>query len=152
MTDDFATRGGCGGCRGMGAHSPRCHTQPGHLWRKLSDMAEGLGDQIGSNDVELANEAYSLASELRKKISIQYPPLVRDGSPEDGEVCQSCGHGTRSQVHKGTNGKGAIGLCLRMTAVPEGTPGAFFNPIAQSWVVRCECVDFLEGTDDGLHQ
>ena len=67
MTDDLSTRGGCGGCRGMGAHSPRCHTQPGSLWRRCADLAEALGDMIGSNSVELANEAYSLAFELRKR-------------------------------------------------------------------------------------
>ena len=60
-------RSTCGGCRGLGKHSPRCHTQPGALWRRLADMAESLGDQIGSNDTTLANRAYDLMSSLRAK-------------------------------------------------------------------------------------
>ena len=55
----------CGGCRGLGGHSPRCHTQPGALWRRLADMAESLGDQIGGNDTTLANQAYDLMVSLR---------------------------------------------------------------------------------------
>lgn len=57
----------CGGCRGLGGHSPRCHTQPGWLWRKFADMAEDLGDNIGANDPEAANTAYSLAAQLKQR-------------------------------------------------------------------------------------
>jgi hypothetical protein len=34
----------CGGCRGLGGHSPRCVTQPGWRWRKAADGAESIGD------------------------------------------------------------------------------------------------------------
>lgn len=54
----------CGGCQGLGAHSPRCSTQPGAMWFVLSDMASSLGDAIGSNDPGLANVAYNLAYRL----------------------------------------------------------------------------------------
>lgn len=57
----------CGGCKGLGAHSPRCHTQPGYFWRRLADDAESLGDNIGSNDYEAANTAYALAGRFRKR-------------------------------------------------------------------------------------
>ena len=57
----------CGGCEGLGAHSPRCTTQPGWHWRRLADQAEGLGDNIGANAPELANAAYALAGALRRK-------------------------------------------------------------------------------------
>ena len=54
----------CGGCRGHGAHSPRCLTQPGFLWLRWKDTAESLGDSIGANDPGLANAAYALAAQL----------------------------------------------------------------------------------------
>ena len=63
--DEHQKRETCGGCRGLGGHSPRCHTQPGALWRRLADMAESLGDQIGGNDTTLANQAYDLMVSLR---------------------------------------------------------------------------------------
>lgn len=56
----------CGGCRGLGAHSPRCFTQPGFLWLRWKDQAEALGDGIGSNDPALANQAYALAADLER--------------------------------------------------------------------------------------
>lgn len=58
----------CGGCEGQGAHSPRCHTQPGWLYRRLADQAEKLGDAIGPNDYDAANTAWALAARLRKQI------------------------------------------------------------------------------------
>ncbi|QNL30575.1 hypothetical protein SEA_SPEEDDEMON_1250 [Gordonia phage SpeedDemon] len=58
----------CGGCRGLGAHSPRCWTQPGFEWKRLADKAEALGDQIGANDHEAANTAYALAARFRARI------------------------------------------------------------------------------------
>ncbi|QXG07417.1 hypothetical protein RitSun_47 [Mycobacterium phage RitSun] len=57
----------CGGCEGSGAHSPRCITQPGSVWRRLADQAEALGDVIGSNDAEAANTVYRLAGRFMKK-------------------------------------------------------------------------------------
>ena len=57
----------CGGCKGLGAHSPRCHTQPGFFWRRLRDQADSLGDQIGSNAPDLANTAYALAAHLHAR-------------------------------------------------------------------------------------
>ena len=55
----------CGGCQGLGAHSPRCNTQPGFLWRKIADAAEDLGDMIGANDGQMANQAYRMAGEAK---------------------------------------------------------------------------------------
>lgn len=52
----------CGGCKGQGAHSRRCRTQPGWLWIRLADQAEELGDLIGSNDHAAANMAYGIQS------------------------------------------------------------------------------------------
>lgn len=58
----------CGGCRGLGAHSPRCMTQPGWMWRRLYDQAEALGDAIGSNDPGAANMAYAIAARLKQHL------------------------------------------------------------------------------------
>ena len=55
----------CGGCRNLGAHSPRCHTQSGYRWVRWADIAESLGDQIGPNDMKLSTMAWVLAGELR---------------------------------------------------------------------------------------
>jgi hypothetical protein len=57
----------CGGCRGEGGYSSRCITQPGSLWRRLADMAEDLGDAIGSNDPEAANAAYGMAAKFKRR-------------------------------------------------------------------------------------
>lgn len=57
----------CGGCEGLGAHSSRCSTRPGFLWRRLADDAESLGDHIGSNDPGSANMAYSISARMRQK-------------------------------------------------------------------------------------
>ena len=57
----------CGGCQGLGAHSPRCRTRPGFIWKILADKAEGLGDTIGANDYEAANTAYGLAGRFKKR-------------------------------------------------------------------------------------
>lgn len=64
---------GCGGCRGLGAHRPTCITQPGWLWRKAARMAEGLGDLIGAHDTELANRAYQLSADLKRRFNDQRP-------------------------------------------------------------------------------
>lgn len=57
----------CGGCRGLGAHSPRCITQPGFGWRKIADAADELGDMIGSSDTEMANQCYKMAARAAKR-------------------------------------------------------------------------------------
>ena len=57
----------CGGCKGLGAHTRRCRTQPGWLWFRLEDMADELGDLIGSNDPESANMAYAIAGRMKAK-------------------------------------------------------------------------------------
>jgi hypothetical protein len=57
----------CGGCRGEGAHSRRCSTQPGWFWYRLEDMADELGDMIGSNDPESANMAYVIAGRMKQR-------------------------------------------------------------------------------------
>jgi hypothetical protein len=66
---DAERRVDCGGCQGKGAHSPRCHQQPGWLWRRLYARADSLGDAIGPNDIEAANLAYSLAARLKQNWS-----------------------------------------------------------------------------------
>lgn len=53
---------GCGGCSGLGAHSPRCRTMPGAHWKRLADQAGSLGDAIGASDTAAANTAYDLAA------------------------------------------------------------------------------------------
>ena len=57
----------CGGCQGLGKHSPRCDTQPGWHWRILADQAMNLADDIGPNHPALANQAYELADDLLQK-------------------------------------------------------------------------------------
>ena len=57
----------CGGCKGLGSHSRRCRTQPGWLWHRYEDMAEELGDLIGSNDIESANMAYAIAARMNAR-------------------------------------------------------------------------------------
>lgn len=57
----------CGGCQGLGKHSPRCDTQPGWYWRRFADQARCLADAIGVNDPALANQAYALADDLLQK-------------------------------------------------------------------------------------
>lgn len=57
----------CGGCEGLGSHSPRCTTQPGWHFQRLMDMADSLGDRIGANDMESANAAYRIAGRMRAR-------------------------------------------------------------------------------------
>jgi hypothetical protein len=57
----------CGGCKGQGAHSRRCRTQPGWLFIRLADQAEELADLIGSNDHAAANMAYAIQGRLLEK-------------------------------------------------------------------------------------
>lgn len=58
---------GCGGCRGIGAHRRYCPRNPDyHPWRRLADMAESIGDTIGSNEPGIANRAYFLAGAIRE--------------------------------------------------------------------------------------
>ena len=57
----------CGGCKGQGAHSRRCRTNPGWFWYRLQDQAEDLADMIGSNDPEAANMAYAIAGRMKAR-------------------------------------------------------------------------------------
>lgn len=57
----------CGGCKGQGAHSRRCRTNPGWFWYRLQDMADDLADTIGSNDVIAANMAYTIAGRMKAR-------------------------------------------------------------------------------------
>lgn len=57
----------CGGCKGVGAHSRRCRTQPGWNWHRLEDLAERLGDSIGSSDPEAANMAYTIQGRMKAR-------------------------------------------------------------------------------------
>lgn len=68
----------CGGCKGQGAHSRRCRTQPGWMWWRMQDMAEDLGDFIGSNDVVAANLAYAIAGRMQVKAI-----TARNETPDD---------------------------------------------------------------------
>jgi len=61
--------------------------------------------------------------------------------PSRGKRCKSCGHGPKKFCHKGINGKGETGLCLKMTEVPEGTEGSFLLPTGV-WALRCECTEW----------
>jgi hypothetical protein len=57
----------CGGCKGEGAHSRRCRTEPGWFWIRLADQAGDLAEMIGSNDIEAANMAYSVQGRMLTK-------------------------------------------------------------------------------------
>jgi hypothetical protein len=57
----------CGGCKGQGAHSRRCRTNPGWFWYRLEDLAEELGDMIGGNDPASANMAYTIQSRMKAR-------------------------------------------------------------------------------------
>lgn len=82
----------CGGCQGLGLHSRRCRTQPGWLWYRLQDMAEELGDLIGSNDPVSANHAYAISARMdRKAASAGWEGRYADarqnwGGPDDDPV------------------------------------------------------------------
>lgn len=65
----------CGGCKGKGAHSRRCRTNPGWFYYRLQDMAENLGDTISSNDVTSANMAYAIASRMKQRAEEKQEPL-----------------------------------------------------------------------------
>lgn len=52
----------CGGCQGLGAHTLECRDPIGYL----AQMAESIGDQVGSNNPALANQAYALATRILK--------------------------------------------------------------------------------------
>ena len=68
----------CGGCQGLGNHRRLCPHHPDyHPWRRLAQMAEDIGDTIGSNDPGLANRAYDLAGRINA--------LVRDRVQERHE-------------------------------------------------------------------
>ncbi len=72
----------CGGCKGEGAHTRRCRTQPGWLWYRLEDLAEELADHIGSNDPEAANMAYSIAGRMKRKAEAALHPDRDDSLKE----------------------------------------------------------------------
>lgn len=60
----------CGGCQGLGAHQRLCTSHPDyHPWKRLAQMAEDIGDTIGGNDTGIANQAYSLAGQIRALIA-----------------------------------------------------------------------------------
>ena len=59
----------CGGCQGLGSHRRFCPRHPEyHPWRQLAQMAEDIGDRIGSNDPGIANRAYALAGLIKEAI------------------------------------------------------------------------------------
>lgn len=59
----------CGGCQNIGSHRRHCPRNPDyHLWKKLAEMAEDIGDRIGSNDCGLANRAYALSGAIKDAI------------------------------------------------------------------------------------
>lgn len=60
--------GGCGGCRGLGAHIRWCPVRVGHIAARLgeeSEKAESIGDNL-SVSPEHANMAWALAASLRE--------------------------------------------------------------------------------------
>ena len=76
----------CGGCEGKGAHIAWCPAVVGPLaahWGRLSRQADGLADQIGSNDPGSANMCYQVAARLRamaNERAEQFDGVNRDGS------------------------------------------------------------------------
>lgn len=59
----------CGGCLNLGSHQRHCPRHPDyHPWKQLADWADSIGDTIGSNDVGIANRAYSLGGAIRQAI------------------------------------------------------------------------------------
>lgn len=79
----------CGGCKGLGAHSRRCRTQPGWFWHRLQDMAEELADLIGSNDVECANAAYHIATCMRARALSASPESAQHPVQDRNHPAQS---------------------------------------------------------------
>lgn len=73
----------CGGCQDKGAHTRRCRTQPGWLWFRLQDIADELGDLIGSNDPQSSNMAYSIASRMRAKAALAQHQAIEAEKPKD---------------------------------------------------------------------
>jgi hypothetical protein len=63
----------CGGCRGLGGHSPRCVTQPGWRWRKAADGAESIGDLVGD---EAGTETAHCCSESHTRVGGLGPILA----------------------------------------------------------------------------
>ena len=64
----------CGGCQNLGAHRRHCPHHPDyHPWQRMADMAEEIGDVIGSNDVGIANTAYQLSERIRALIEASRP-------------------------------------------------------------------------------
>lgn len=75
----------CGGCKGQGAHSRRCRTEPGWLWVRLADRAGELGDLIGSNDTASANAAYGIQHRMLQRAKAAGNTRLWPGH------CQNCG-------------------------------------------------------------
>lgn len=60
----------CGGCQGIGRHRRWCPAVVGESASEvgtLAELAESLGDRIGSNDPGAANMAYRLSGRLRRQ-------------------------------------------------------------------------------------
>lgn len=76
----------CGGCRGLGSHRRLCPRNPDyHPWKRLAQMANDIGDSIGSNDPGLANRAYQLGALITAGMADHpYRPVrLREGTPQD---------------------------------------------------------------------
>lgn len=57
----------CGGCEGLGAHSPRCTTRPGWRFRRWADEVGTLADEIGANDPVASNGLYAVRAVLLER-------------------------------------------------------------------------------------
>ena len=67
LPDSINIYNGCGGCRGMGRHHSTCPRTVAWRWKTAYDIADELGDLIGAHDTDLANMAYALAGQLKKR-------------------------------------------------------------------------------------
>lgn len=63
QNDRPTDRPGCGGCAGLGAHSPCCPTQPGWAWRRAADAADHAASGATPSQ---QNEAWAVAATCRR--------------------------------------------------------------------------------------
>lgn len=118
------------------------------------DLGLRLSRAFGLSDMYWINLQVRYDLEYGKAYLDKIKPLkeVQEARSEQGRslfgensspVCGNCQHGSRDFCHRGIDGSGRTGLCLKMWKVPEGTPGAFRHPTA-GWVVRCNCTEWKD--------
>jgi hypothetical protein len=83
---------GCEGCRGQGSHRRWCAVvvgQPASYLGVLSQDAEVLADQIGTNEPDAANACYLAALLLRDRAIVLTSEFERQGvESNDGQPAQ----------------------------------------------------------------